>query len=125
MVKINHRGNFSKTYKILNEKKNVSVYSILDRYGRIGVSELSAATPVDTGLTAASWDYRIDRDRNGMKLVFTNSNIQNGICIAVLLEYGHATRNGGWVEGREYIGPAIEPVFNKIADEVWKEVSSL
>ena len=89
------------------------------------MAALSSATPVDTGLTANSWYYKIERDANSVKIVFCNSNIQNGIPIAIILQYGHGTGTGGWVEGRDYINPAIQPVFDKIANNAWREVTKL
>jgi hypothetical protein len=97
--------------------------SDLDRYGQEGVAALASATPVDSGLTARSWYYEIKRDRNSATISFLNSNIQNGVPIAVILQYGHGTRNGGWVQGRDYINPAIQPIFDKIANSAWKEVT--
>ena len=95
---------------------------ILDKYGQAGVAALASATPVDTGLTAASWGYKIERAATSSKIIFTNSNIQNGVPIAIILQYGHATGNGGWVEGRDYINPAIQPIFDAILEEACKEV---
>ena len=90
----------------------------------MGVSALESATPVDSGLTASSWDYEIHQSRNSAKIVWTNSNINQGVPIAIILQYGHGTRNGGYVQGRDYINPAIKPVFDRIAEGVWKEVTS-
>lgn len=95
----------------------------LDKYGRMGVEALLAATPVDTGLTARSWYYEIERKNGQVSINFCNSNIQNGIPIAVILQYGHATGNGGWVEGRDYINPALRPIFDEIAESAWEEVT--
>ncbi len=97
----------------------------LDRYGREGVAALAAATPVDTGATAASWYYRIENQKGSVTISFYNSNIQNGVPIAIILQYGHGTGTGGWVQGRDYINPAIQPVFDKIAREAWREVTKL
>ena len=106
----------------LERIKNVVKLGDLDKYGRLGVDALSDATPVDTGLTARSWSYEIVREDGKVSLVFNNSNIQNGVQIAVIIQYGHATNNGGWVEGRDYINPAIQPIFDKMASDIWKEV---
>ena len=95
----------------------------LDKYGREGVAALSSATPVDTGLTANSWHYKIEQRSGSVSIVFYNSNIQNGVPIAIILQYGHGTRNGGWVQGRDYINPAIQPVFDKITEDAWREVT--
>ena len=125
MISFRHKGDFSKTYKFLGKSKESVKLRDLDRYGREGVSALASATPVDSGLTANSWYYKIERGNESVTISFHNSNIQNGVPIAVILQYGHGTRNGGWVAGRDYINPAIQPVFDKIADNAWKEVTKL
>ena len=98
---------------------------MLDKYGKEGVAALSLATPVETGLTAKSWYYKIHREGNTIKLAFYNSNLNNSVPIAIILQYGHGTSNGGWVQGRDYINPAIQPIFDKIAQEAWKEATKL
>ena len=125
MIKFNHKGDFSKLTGFLEKAKNVVRAGDLDKYGRRGVDALAAATPVDSGLTANSWYYEIENKNGSAKITFHNSNIQNGVPIAILLQYGHGTRNGGWVEGRDYINPAIQPVFDDIANDAWKEVTKL
>lgn len=125
MFRIKQSGNFNKTERFLNSAKQMKVRSILDRFGRQGVSLLSSATPVDTGLTAQSWDYGIKVTRGGFTIEWTNSNVVDGIPIAILLQYGHGTGTGGWVQGRDYINPAIKSVFNDLVENLWKEVSSL
>lgn len=125
MIGFRQKGDFSKTTNFLSKLKQKVNVDSLDRYGRQGVAALSSATPVDTGLTANSWYYKIERDANSVKIVFCNSNIQNGVPIAVILQYGHGTGTGGWVEGRDYINPAIQPVFDKIANDAWREVTKL
>ena len=123
MIGFRQKGDFSKTYSFLNKyKKGVEIRS-LEEYGRKGVAALSSATPVDTGETANSWYYKIEQSNNWIKLVFCNSNIQNGVPIAIIIQYGHGTRNGGWVQGRDYINPAIQPLFDKIAKDAWEEVT--
>lgn len=97
----------------------------LDRYGREGVEALVSATPVDSGETAKNWYYKIERQEKSTVISFCNGNIQNGVSIAIILQYGHGTRNGGWVEGRDYINPAIQPIFDEIAKQAWKEVTKL
>jgi hypothetical protein len=97
----------------------------LDKYGREGVAALASATPVDTGQTANSWYYEVVIKNGSATISFHNSNIQNGVPIAIILQYGHGTRNGGWVQGRDYINPAIQPIFDKIANQAWKEVTKL
>ena len=123
MITFRHKGDFSKTTKFLEGLKNPSINSVLEKYGRAGVAALASATPVDSGLTSSSWYYEI-RNQNGAYYIdFCNSNINDGVPIAVILQYGHGTGNGGWVEGRDYINPAIQPIFDKIADEAWREVT--
>lgn len=125
MVKITHKGDFSRVTAYLQKaKKGVNIRS-LDKYARAGVAALSAATPVDTGLTSKSWSYEIENKSGVIRISFNNSNIQNGVPIAIILNYGHATGNGGWVEGRDYIDPAIQPIFDELTKEAWREVTSL
>ena len=124
MISFRHKGDFSKLSKYL-EKTKQSVHVDLDKFGREGVAALASATPVGTGLTASSWYYEILRTKESTTISFNNSNIQNGVPIAIILYYGHGTRNGGWVQGRDYIKPAIRPIFDKIADEAWEEVTKL
>ena len=123
MITFRQKGDFSKTMSFLERAKESVKLGTLDRYGREGVAALSSATPVDTGLTARSWYYKIERDKHTATISFFNSNIQNGVPIAIVLQYGHGTRNGGWVQGRDYINPAIQPIFDKIANTAWKEVT--
>ena len=123
MITFRHKGNFNKLTVFLEKADRTARLKDLDKYGREGVAALASATPVDTGLTASSWYYEIKRQNGVVALNFCNSNVNNGIPIAIILQYGHGTRNGGWVEGRDYINPAIQPIFDKIADEAWKEVT--
>ena len=123
MISFRQKGDFSKLTRFLERAKNFVQLSDLDRYGREGVAALASATPVDTGKTAASWYYDIKINKESASITFNNSNIQNGVPIAIILQYGHGTRNGGWVEGRDYINPVIQPIFDKIAEEAWKEVT--
>lgn len=118
-------GDFSKTKKFLEQCKEVVKLGDLDKYGREGVRALSEATPKGTGLTASSWGYQIKRSRDSVTIEWTNSNVVDGVSIAVILQYGHATRTGGYVQGRDYINPAIQPIFDQIANDAWKEVKSL
>lgn len=124
MIRIRHKGSFQKTKKFLNHAANPNIQTILERYAKMGVDALSSATPIDSGLTAQSWDYEIRTLKNGFEVVWTNSNVVDGASIALLLQYGHATGNGGYVEGRDYINPALRPVFDQLADNAWKEVTS-
>lgn len=122
MISITTKGDWKKTEKFLRGILSPIKMDTLHRYGRKGVEALSKATPVDTGLTAGSWYYKIEQSDGSARIVFCNSNIQNGVPIAIILQYGHGTRNGGWVEGRDYINAAIQPVFDQLADSAWKEV---
>ena len=123
MISFKQKGDFSRLTRFLEKAKDTVKIRDLDRYGREGVNALAAATPVDSGLTASSWYYKIERGNGSVSISFHNSNIQNGVPIAVILQYGHGTRNGGWVQGRDYINPAIQPIFDKIANNAWKEVT--
>ena len=125
MISFRHQGDFSKLSRYLERVKEAAKVGILDKYGREGVAVLSSATPVESGLTANSWYYTIEHTNGSTSISFHNSNIQNGVPIAVILQYGHGTRNGGWVQGRDYINPAIRPIFDQIANEAWKEVTKL
>lgn len=125
MIKFRQKGDFSKLTRYFERVKEVIKLGDLDKYGREGVAALESATPVDTGLTASSWRYEIDHGKDSVSISFYNDNIQNGVPIAIILQYGHGTRNGGWVQGRDYINPVIRPLFDKIADEAWKEVTKL
>lgn len=125
MITFRHKGDFSKTKRYLQRVKTAIKFGLLDKYGREGVAALASATPVDSGTTAASWYYQIENGNGIVKLVFYNSNIQNGIPIAVIIQYGHGTGTGGWVQGRDYINPAIQPVFDKILNDVWGEVTRI
>lgn len=117
-------GGFTKTERFLNRMKRHEYLNVLDEFGRDGVQALRNATPVDSGATAEAWDYEIKRTRNYTEIVWTNSNINDGVPIAVILQYGHGTGTGGYVQGRDYINPAIRPVFDKIVEKAWKVVTS-
>ena len=125
MIRFKHKGDFSKFTRFLEKAKEVVHLGDLDKYGREGVAALAAATPVDFGLTANSWYYEIENRSGTTTINFCNKNIQNGVPIAIILQYGHGTRNGGWVQGRDYINPAIQPIFDRITNEAWKEVTKL
>ena len=125
MISFRQKGDFSKTMQFLVKAKKGVKLSNLDKYGREGVAALASATPVDTGETANSWYYEIVHENGTITITFNNSHIQNGVPIAVILQYGHGTGTGGWVEGRDYINPAIQPLFDKIAENAWREVTKL
>lgn len=123
MIKVRQKGDLSRTFNFLKGAKRAVRNVDLDKYGREGVAALASATPVDSGETANSWYYEIKRSKNGIALTFYNSNIQNGVPIAIILQYGHGTGTGGYVQGQDYINPAIQPIFDKIAEEIRREVT--
>lgn len=125
MIGFRQKGDFSKLSSYLEKAKEAARIGVLDKYGREGVAALASATPVETGKTAGSWYYEIKRQNGSVSLVFNNSNINKGVPIAIVLQYGHGTGTGGWVQGRDYINPAIQPVFDRIAETAWKEVTKL
>ena len=125
MISFRQKGDFSKMSSFLEKAKEAVKFGDLDRYGREGVAALESATPKDSGLTASSWDYKIIRGNGSVSITFHNTHINKGVPIAIILQYGHGTRNGGWVEGRDYINPAIQPIFEKIAENAWKEVTKI
>lgn len=125
MITFRQKGDFSKLTRFIEKAKEAVHRGDLDKYGREGVAALSSATPIDSGLTASSWGYEIVQNKNSVSIEFTNSNIQNGVPIAVIIQYGHGTGTGGWVQGRDYINPAIRPIFDKIANNAWREVTRL
>lgn len=125
MIRFRQKGDFSKLTRFLEKAKEVVHLGDLDQFGRAGVAALASATPVDSGETARSWHYEISNKKGSVTISFHNSNIQNGVPIAIILQYGHGTGTGGWVEGRDYITPAIQPIFDQIAAEAWKEVTRL
>lgn len=125
MIKFKHKGDFSKFTRFMEKAKNAVRMGELDKYGRAGVAALSSATPVDSGETASSWYYDIERQNGKISIDFYNSNVNDGVAIAIILQLGHGTGTGGWVEGRDYINPAIQPIFDEIAYNAWKEVTGL
>lgn len=126
MIRFSHKGDFSKaTHYFEQLGKVANLEQVLNKYGQMGVSALASATPTNTGLTAASWYYEIERQNGGATLSFKNSNTNKGVNIAIIIQYGHGTGTGGWVQGRDYINPAIQPVFDKIADDAWGEVTKI
>lgn len=125
MITFRQKGNFKKTEKLLKKSLGRDYISVLKKYGEYGVRALSAATPIETGVTAMSWNYEIIQNDSSISVVWNNTNIHKGINIALILQYGHATRNGGWVEGVDYINPALRPIFDDLADKAWKEVTRI
>jgi hypothetical protein len=125
VIRFTSKGDFSKTEKFLKSYKALDFRKILERFANEGVQALVVATPKDSGLTADSWGYEIEQKRNRIRIFWTNKHLVDGIPIAILIQYGHGTRSGSFVEGRDFINPAMRPIFDKIAAEVWKEVSNL
>ena len=125
MITFRQKGDFSKSMRFLERAKNVVRLGDLDKYGRAGVAALASATPMESGKTANSWYYEIVRQAGSVSIEFHNSNIQNGVPIAIILQYGHGTGTGGWVQGRDYINPAIQPIFDTITNDAWREVTEL
>ena len=125
MISFRQKGDFSKLTRYLERAKNAVRMGNLDKYGRQGVAALASATPVDTGATANSWYYEVTNQNGSAAITFYNSNIQNGVPIAIILQYGHGTGTGGYVQGRDYINPAIQPIFDKLANYAWRDVTKL
>ena len=125
MISFRQKGDFSKLTRFLEKAKNAVHLGILDKYGREGVAALASATRLDSGKTASSWYYEVQHNNGTASINFYNSNVNKGVPIAIILQYGHGTGTGGWVQGRDYINPAIQPIFDKIANEAWREVTKL
>lgn len=123
MISFRQKGDFKKITGFLERAKESVNLGALDKFAKQGAAALASATPVDSGDTAKKWSYEIKQNKGSVTISFNNSNIQNGVPIAIILQYGHATRNGGWVEGRDYINPAIQPIFDRIAEYAWREVT--
>jgi len=124
MITITSKKGWNKTEKLLKNSLGDKWFSVLEKYGSQGVQALSAATPTESGKTASSWDYKIVKKGGKVSVIWNNSNIENGVNIAVILQYGHGTGTGGYVQGRDYINPALRPIFDAMADAAWKEVTS-
>ena len=125
MISFRHKGDFSKVTRYFERVKSINHASILDKYGREGVAALASMTPVESGLTASSWYYEVSYSAGSATLTFLNSHVNEGVPIAIILQYGHGTGTGGYVQGRDYINPAIRPIFDRIANEAWREVTKL
>lgn len=125
MIRFTSKGDFSKATRYFKRVSEASKIKILEKYGAKGVAALSSATPVESGLTASSWSYNVEREPGRSVINFTNSNHNKGVHIAIILQYGHGTGTGGWVEGRDYINPAIQPVFDDILEQAWTEVTKI
>lgn len=124
-IKVEHKGDFSKTEHFLKKLSKGDIYAHLDQYAKLGVEALREATPIDSGTTSMSWTYQVEVTGKSAKITWLNTNVNKGENIAILLQYGHGTGTGGYVRGRDYINPAMKSVFDKIAEEVWKEVMDL
>lgn len=125
MITVHHKGDFKNLEKMLRKSMGLRYRSVLEKYARQGVEALAAGTPVDTGKTAASWDYEIVEENGTLSIYWTNSNINKGVNIAMILQYGHGTGTGGYVQGVDYINPALKPIFDAMADAAWKEVKGV
>lgn len=125
IITYTHKGDLPKTESFLKKLMKQDLTSILHKYGKLGVSALAAATPVDTGKTASSWDYTVTVNKGSATIAWTNSNVNNGVPIALLIQYGHGTGTGGYVQGRDYIKPAIQPILDDLTKALWKEVTEL
>lgn len=125
MITFTHRGDLKETERFLKAAKKQDFYKNVAAFAQEGVEALSEATPIDSGETATSWGYRIENKDGQVSIIWTNSNVNQGVSIAIILQYGHGTGTGGYVAGQDYINPAMKPIFDKIADGVWKEVTSL
>ena len=122
MITFKIKGDYKRAQRYFKRLTQKKYLQILDKYGKQGVEALAAATPKDTGRTAESWRYEIETGPNSSSIIFVNDNINKYVNIAVILQYGHATRNGGWVEGRDYINPAVQPLFDDMVKKAWEEV---
>lgn len=120
-ISFKQKGDFSKFNAYIDKTRKIFKFGEIEKYAKEGINALKDATPVDSGLTKDSWYYKIERKKDMVTISYLNTNIQNGIPIAIILQYGHATRNGGWVEGIDYINPSLKPIFEKIANDAWKE----
>lgn len=125
MIRLKAKGNYKKAFTYMERIKEYVNIGDLNHYGELGVEALRQNTPKDTGKTADSWTYEIVREKDRVRIIWSNENVNDGINIAVILQYGHGTNNGGYVEGRDYINPSIQPIFDKLADNAWREVTKV
>lgn len=123
MIVITESGNFDKTEKFLKRIANREIFKSLSKYGQRGVNALAAATPIESGRTASSWSYEVEMGSDSYSIIWSNDRTNQGVNIAVILQYGHGTGTGGYVQGRDYINPAMRPIFDQIAEEAWREVT--
>lgn len=125
MITVKTNGDFVNTKRYFERVKKTAKINVLEKYGKAGVAALASSTPVDSGITAGSWYYEIKRQNGNAIIEFCNSHVNKGVNIAIILQYGHGTGTGGWVQGRDYINPAIQPIFDKIAEDAWREVTNV
>lgn len=123
MIKIKHRGNFNKLEKFLARMAKKEYLNVLDKFGQEGVEALSKATPIDSGETSNMWKYTLEIGPTQTGIYWYNDNENKGVNIAIILQYGHGTNNGGFVQGIDYINPAMAPIFEAMAEAAWKEVT--
>ena len=121
-VRAKHKGDFKNTERFFRKMTTGEIFSALSGLGQLGVDALSAATPEDTGLAASSWSFSVEISRSSSPISWNNDNVENGFPVAIMIQYGHGTGTGGYVQGRDYINPAMSPVFDKIAEQMWKVV---
>ena len=125
MISVRYKGDFKRTEGWLGKLKERRFLKNAERFGQLGVDALSAATPVDTGLTASSWTYEIQNGPDSIVIEWHNTNVNKHVNIALILQMGHGTRNGGYVRGRDYINPAMRPIFDQMAKDAWEEVTKV
>lgn len=125
MITISSKGNFNNTEKFFKKVATSNYISVFDKYGKEGVRLLSSATPVDTGKTSESWTYEVKKSKSGISIEWSNSNVVNGVQIAVIIQYGHGTQNGAYIQGQDYINPVIKPLFDILTNDIWKDVSKV
>lgn len=125
MITFTEKGSFRRTERYLSKLKTAEIYAVLDKYGQMGVNALASATPMDSGLTSGSWSFTIEQRKGYYSIRWHNSNDVQGVPLAVLLQYGHGTGTGGYVVGRDFIMPAIRPIFEQMAAEAWREVNRI
>ena len=125
MINLKSKGDWIKTFNYLRKASKLNLSSLLERYAEKGVEALSQSTPIDTGLAASSWSYTIDQGKDGSKITWINNDIEGGCNVAILIQYGHGVRGGGYVQGRDFINPAMQPVFDSMVEELWKEIGGL
>ena len=125
MITFKQKGNFNKTYLLFEKAKEVFKRGDLDKYGRMGIRALRSSTPRDSGLASKSWRYEINHEKDKSTITWHNDDIEGGCNVAILVQYGHGTRNGGYVQGKDFINPAMKPIFENISKQITEEVKRL